>query len=75
MAITAFKVEVHNFKYKMIVAKFFVQGEMKLLMELLPRYHDHVYKHPHTLLVKFFGLHRVKPVNGSKVRRHFKLCD
>lgn len=44
------------------------QGEMKLLMDLLPRYHEHVDDHPHTLLVKFFGLHRVKPNNGSKVQ-------
>eukprot|EP00884_Botryococcus_braunii_P012486 jgi/Botrbrau1/21238/Bobra.39_2s0036.1 len=55
----------HDDKY---IIKTVRKGEMKLLMELLPRYHDHVYKHPHTLLVKFFGLHRVKPVSGSKVR-------
>ena len=40
---------------------------MKLLLELLPKYVAHVEKHPHTLLVKFFGLYRVTPENGSKV--------
>ena len=40
---------------------------MKLLLELLPKYTAHVEKHPHTLLVKFFGLYRVVPESGSKV--------
>ena len=43
------------------------QNEVKLLLELLPKYLAHVEKHPHTLLVKFFGLYRVLPENGSKV--------
>ena len=43
------------------------QNEVKLLLELLPRYAGHVEKHPHTLLVKFFGLYRVIPDNGAKV--------
>ena len=42
---------------------------MKLLLELLPKYTAHVEKHPHTLLVKFFGLYRVVPESGSKVYR------
>ncbi len=42
------------------------QGEVKLLLELLPRYTAHVLKHPHTLLIKFFGLYRVTPANGAK---------
>ena len=41
---------------------------MKLLLELLPRYTAHVLKHPHTLLIKFFGLYRVTPANGAKAR-------
>jgi hypothetical protein len=45
-----------------------LQGEVKLLLELLPKYVTHVEKHPHTLLVKFFGLYRVIPDNGSKAR-------
>ena len=40
---------------------------MKLLLELLPRYCEHVEKHPHTLLIKFYGLHRVRPLKGAKV--------
>ena len=43
------------------------QGEVKLLLELLPRYAAHMAKYPHTLLVKFFGLYRVIPDNGAKV--------
>ena len=45
-----------------------MQNEVKLLLELLPKYLAHVEKHPHTLLVKFFGLYRVVPESGSKVR-------
>lgn len=48
-----------------------VQNEVKLLLELLPKYVAHVEKHPHTLLVKFFGLYRVLPENGSKVGARF----
>lgn len=44
-----------------------VQNEVKLLLELLPKYHAHVERYPHTLLIKFYGLHRVVPLNGSKV--------
>ena len=44
-----------------------MQGEVKLLLELLPRYCEHVEKHPHTLLIKFYGLHRVRPLKGAKV--------
>lgn len=45
-----------------------MQNEVKLLLELLPKYYAHVERHPHTLLIKFYGLHRVVPLNGSKVR-------
>jgi hypothetical protein len=48
-----------------------LQNEVKLLLELLPKYVAHVEKHPHTLLVKFFGLYRVLPENGSKVGAGF----
>ena len=50
-----------------------MQNEVKLLLELLPKYLAHVEKHPHTLLVKFFGLYRVVPESGSKVGPH--LCN
>lgn len=45
-----------------------LQNEVKLLLELLPKYYAHVERYPHTLLIKFYGLHRVVPLNGSKVR-------
>ena len=51
----------------MCVRHALVQNEVKLLLDLLPRYYEHVEKHPHTLLIKFYGLHRVVPLNGSKV--------
>ena len=46
------------------------QNEVKLLLELLPKYHAHVERYPHTLLIKFYGLHRVVPLNGSKVQTY-----
>ena len=44
-----------------------MQNEVKLLLELLPKYYAHVERYPHTLLIKFYGLYRVVPNNGSKV--------
>ncbi|KAK9815279.1 hypothetical protein WJX72_000998 [[Myrmecia] bisecta] len=44
------------------------KNEVKLLLDLLPKYHAHVEKHPHTLLIKFYGLHRVSAPSGSNVR-------
>ena len=43
------------------------QNEVKVLQALLPKYHAHVLAHPNTLLVKFYGLHRVKPLHGNNV--------
>lgn len=51
-----------------------LQNEVKLLLDLLPRYYEHVEKHPHTLLIKFYGLHRVVPLNGSKVSTGYLHC-
>ena len=45
------------------------QNEVKILQALLPKYHAHVLAHPNTLLVKFYGLHRVKPLHGNNVSR------
>eukprot|EP00887_Chlorella_sp_A99_P001757 scaffold19.g1757.t1 len=42
--------------------------EMRLLMELLPRYFAHVCAHPDTLLVHCYGVHRVSPMLGRNVR-------
>lgn len=50
------------------IAKTVRREEMRLLMELLPRYYRHVQTYHHTLLVKFFGLYKVKPKFGKRVR-------
>lgn len=42
--------------------------ECKLLMEMLPKYHAHVRKHPQTMLTRFLGMYRVKPTGGRNVR-------
>lgn len=44
------------------------KGELRLMRELLPQYFTHMMRYPHTLLVHFYGLHRVTPVNGRRVR-------
>ena len=43
------------------------KSEMELLLKLLPRYYEHVERYPHTLLIKFFGLHRVTTPSGGRV--------
>ncbi|KAK9800236.1 hypothetical protein WJX73_003652 [Symbiochloris irregularis] len=55
----------HDDKY---IIKTVRKGEKKLLLDLLPQYCQHVERHPHTLLIKFYGLHRVRPLKGAKVR-------
>lgn len=42
--------------------------EVELLLSALPRYCAHVTAHPGTLLTRFYGLHRVTPAQGRKVR-------
>ncbi|GAX73551.1 hypothetical protein CEUSTIGMA_g1002.t1 [Chlamydomonas eustigma] len=43
--------------------KFFIKslkkGETTLLFSILPEYFKHVTNHPHTLLTRFYGLHRI----------------
>ncbi len=34
--------------------------EMQVLLAMLPKYYEHICSHPHTLLTKFYGLHRIK---------------
>ena len=34
---------------------------------MLPRYLRHVEAHPDTLLIRFYGVHRLKPRHGRKV--------
>ncbi len=44
------------------------KSEMDVLLEMLPRYVEHVTAHPNTLITRFFGLHRVTPAGGRTVR-------
>ncbi|KAG8376621.1 hypothetical protein BUALT_Bualt09G0082500 [Buddleja alternifolia] len=42
------------------------KSEVKVLLRMLPNYHDHVRRYDNTLITKFFGLHRIKPSSGQK---------
>ena len=42
------------------------QEEMRLLLELIPKYYRHVEENSGTLLTRFHGLHMVKPVGRTK---------
>ncbi|KAJ7530516.1 hypothetical protein O6H91_14G007000 [Diphasiastrum complanatum] len=44
------------------------KSEVQVLLNMLPNYHDHVHAYENTLITKFFGLHRVRPRGGHKVR-------
>ncbi|KAH9671129.1 phosphatidylinositol 4-phosphate 5-kinase 9 [Citrus sinensis] len=44
------------------------KSEVKVLLQMLPTYHDHVRSYENTLITKFFGLHRIKPSSGQKFR-------
>ncbi|KAF6171556.1 hypothetical protein GIB67_018080 [Kingdonia uniflora] len=44
------------------------KSEVKVLLRMLPKYHDHVHTYDNTLITKFFGLHRIKPSSGQKFR-------
>eukprot|EP00210_Caulerpa_lentillifera_P002864 g2735.t1 len=43
-------------------------SEMKHLFAKLREYYDHMRKNPQTLVTKFYGLHRVTPYKGPKIR-------
>ena len=49
------------------------QGECKFLQTILPAYYEHIVRNPHTLLTRFFGMHRVKP--HKKKQRHFLIMS
>ncbi|KAF9622728.1 hypothetical protein IFM89_032908 [Coptis chinensis] len=51
------------------VIKTIRKSEMKVLLEMLPNYYDHVLTYGNTLLIKFYGIHVVRPAGGYKV--HF----
>ncbi|KAK9153854.1 hypothetical protein Sjap_001334 [Stephania japonica] len=44
------------------------KSEVKVLLRMLPDYHNHVRMYENTLITKFFGLHRIKPSSGQKFR-------
>jgi len=48
----------HNQRF---MVKTMSKTEAKLLRKIMPQYYSYIRKHPHSLLTKFFGMHRVKP--------------
>ncbi|KAK6945598.1 Phosphatidylinositol-4-phosphate 5-kinase, core [Dillenia turbinata] len=50
------------------VIKTLKRQELKVLLRMLPAYYDHVRDYEHTLLTKFFGVHKIKLKGGRKVR-------
>lgn len=52
--------------YRFII-KTIRESEHLFLRKILPRYHQHVTEQPDTLLVRFFGLHRVQLPKGKKI--------
>lgn len=47
--------------------------EHKFLRKILKQYYEHVRSNPHTLLSRFYGLHRVKLPRGRKI--HFVIMN
>jgi len=43
-------------------------SEMKHLFAMLPKYYAHMESSPQTLVTKYYGLHRVTPYKGPKIR-------
>ncbi|KAF9924650.1 Phosphatidylinositol-4-phosphate 5-kinase [Linnemannia zychae] len=54
--------------YRFII-KTIHHAEHKFMRKILKDYYNHVKQNPHTLLCRFFGLHRVKLPHGRKI--HF----
>ncbi|KAL4348824.1 hypothetical protein GQ457_17G001910 [Hibiscus cannabinus] len=50
------------------VIKTLKKSELKVLLKMLPKYHNHVKEHENTLITKFFGLHRITLPGRRKVR-------
>ncbi|KAG8926446.1 Phosphatidylinositol-4-phosphate 5-kinase [Tulasnella sp. 418] len=48
-------------------------SEHKFLRRILKDYHNHVKTNPHTLISRFYGLHRVKLPHGRKI--HFVIMN
>ncbi|CAL9097839.1 unnamed protein product [Musa textilis] len=51
------------------IIKILSKSEMKVLLEILPKYFHHLKKYRRSLLPKFYGLYVVKPQGGKKVVR------
>ncbi|WVQ94277.1 hypothetical protein IAU59_001356 [Kwoniella sp. CBS 9459] len=58
--------------YRFII-KTISHAEHKFLRSILKDYHEHVKSNPHTLLSRFYGLHRVKLPRGRKI--HFVIMN
>ncbi|KII87645.1 hypothetical protein PLICRDRAFT_111621 [Plicaturopsis crispa FD-325 SS-3] len=58
--------------YRFII-KTIHHSEHKFLLSILKNYYDHVKSNPHTLLSRFYGLHRVKLPHGRKI--HFVIMN
>ncbi|KAK4053232.1 Phosphatidylinositol-4-phosphate 5-kinase [Microbotryomycetes sp. JL221] len=58
--------------YRFII-KTIRHSEHKFLRSILKQYHQHVKNNPHTLLSRFYGLHRVKLPRGRKI--HFVIMN
>ncbi|KAK7359084.1 hypothetical protein VNO77_01030 [Canavalia gladiata] len=50
------------------VIKTLKKYELKVLLNMLPKYYHHVGRYENTLITKFFGLHRITLRGGKKVR-------
>ncbi|KAM7260426.1 hypothetical protein ACFE04_016167 [Oxalis oulophora] len=44
------------------------KSEVKVLLRMLPSYHQHVCRYENSLVTKFYGVHCVKPIGGPKTR-------
>ncbi|KAI0375997.1 SAICAR synthase-like protein [Pilatotrama ljubarskyi] len=58
--------------YRFII-KTIHHSEHKFLRRILKRYYEHIKNNPHTLLSRFYGLHRVKLPHGRKI--HFVIMN
>ncbi len=58
--------------YRFII-KTIRHSEHKFLLGILNQYYAHVKENPHTLLSRFYGLHRVKLPHGRKI--HFVIMN
>ncbi|XP_047153536.1 phosphatidylinositol 4-phosphate 5-kinase 7-like isoform X2 [Vigna umbellata] len=50
------------------VIKTLKKYELKVMLNMLPKYYHHVGRYENTLITKFFGLHRITLRGGKKVR-------